>query len=51
MEESLFNSLKMLIRFWEHSSEPWGVKENQSRFIYSNARHHKLLGLSDKYNF
>ncbi|HEN3652082.1 TPA: helix-turn-helix transcriptional regulator, partial [Yersinia enterocolitica] len=32
------------------SSEPWGIRDNQSRFIYSNDRHHKLLGLSDKYN-
>ncbi|CFQ45201.1 MULTISPECIES: helix-turn-helix transcriptional regulator [Yersinia] len=49
MDKSLTDSLEMLIRFWEHSSEPWGVKDNQSRFIYSNARHHKLLNLPDKY--
>ncbi|MFQ6251485.1 helix-turn-helix transcriptional regulator [Yersinia enterocolitica] len=39
-----------MIRFWEHSSEPWMVRDNHSRVIYSNARHHKLLGLSEKYN-
>ncbi|HEN3280806.1 TPA: helix-turn-helix transcriptional regulator [Yersinia enterocolitica] len=50
MGETLKNQLEILIRFWEHSSEPWGARDNQSRFIYSNDRHHKLLGLSDKYN-
>jgi DNA-binding CsgD family transcriptional regulator len=50
MEKSLFNSLNMLIRFWEHSSEPWGVKDNQSRYIYANHRLHKLLNLPDNYS-
>ncbi len=50
MDETLKNQLEILIRFWERSSEPWEVRDNQSRFIYSNDRHHKLLGLSDKYN-
>ncbi|EKN3969102.1 helix-turn-helix transcriptional regulator [Yersinia enterocolitica] len=50
MGETLKNQLEILIRFWERSSEPWGIRDNQSRFIYSNARHHKLLGLSEKYN-
>ncbi|HDL7751397.1 TPA: helix-turn-helix transcriptional regulator [Yersinia enterocolitica] len=50
MDETLKNQLEILIRFWERSSEPWGARDNQSRFIYSNDRHHKLLGLSDKYN-
>ncbi|HDL7825574.1 TPA: PAS domain-containing protein [Yersinia enterocolitica] len=50
MGETLNNQLEILIRFWEHSSDPWGARDNQSRFIYSNDRHHKLLGLSDKYN-
>ncbi|MBW5835441.1 helix-turn-helix transcriptional regulator [Yersinia enterocolitica] len=50
MDETLKNQLEILIRFWERSSEPWGIRDNQSRFIYSNDRHHKLLGLSDKYN-
>ncbi|HHL2561773.1 TPA: helix-turn-helix transcriptional regulator [Yersinia enterocolitica] len=50
MEESLFNSLKMLIRFWECSSEPWGVKDNQSRYVYANKRLHRLLALPDKFN-
>ncbi|HIE2307036.1 TPA: helix-turn-helix transcriptional regulator [Yersinia enterocolitica] len=50
MDKPLKNQLEILIRFWERSSEPWGARDNQSRFIYSNDRHHKLLGLSDKYN-
>ncbi|WP_050413776.1 helix-turn-helix transcriptional regulator [Yersinia intermedia] len=33
------------MRFWEHSSEPWGVKDNQSIYIYGNPRLHKLLAL------
>ncbi|WP_049615031.1 PAS domain-containing protein, partial [Yersinia pekkanenii] len=51
MEKTLLNSLEVLIRFWEKSSEPWGVKDNQSRFIYANPRHRKLLDLSNDYNF
>ncbi|EOI6457063.1 helix-turn-helix transcriptional regulator [Yersinia enterocolitica] len=50
MDNVLKNQLEIMIRFWEHSSEPWGIRDNQSIFIYSNARHHKLLGLSEKYN-
>ncbi len=50
MDETLKNQLEMLIRFWEHSSEPWVVRDNQSRFIYSNPRNHKLLGLPVQYN-
>ncbi|WP_145526366.1 helix-turn-helix transcriptional regulator [Yersinia rohdei] len=50
MEKTVLNSLGMLIRFWENSSEPWGVKDNQSRFIYSNNEHRKLLALPDKYD-
>ncbi|WP_145561565.1 helix-turn-helix transcriptional regulator [Yersinia bercovieri] len=45
MDKSLTDSLEMLIRFWEHSSEPWGVKDNQSRFIYTNPRLHRLYNL------
>ena len=50
MDKTLLNSLEVLIRFWEHSSEPWVVRDNQSRFVYSNPRNHKLLGLPDKYS-
>ncbi|WP_227729569.1 helix-turn-helix transcriptional regulator [Yersinia proxima] len=50
MDETLKNQLEILIRFWEHSSEPWGARDNQSRFIYSNPRNHKLLGLPVQYN-
>ncbi|WP_174848426.1 helix-turn-helix transcriptional regulator [Yersinia artesiana] len=50
MEESLFNSLKMLIRFWACSSEPWGVKDSQSRYVYANKRLHRLLALPDEYS-
>ncbi|CNH83496.1 LuxR family transcription regulatory protein [Yersinia aldovae] len=49
MEKSLSNSLEVLIRFWEHSSEPWLVKDNQSRYIYANHRVNKLFNLSDGY--
>ncbi|EOI6871102.1 PAS domain-containing protein [Yersinia enterocolitica] len=50
MEASLFNSLQLLIIFWENSSEPWGVKDNQSRYVYANNRLHRLLALPDKFN-
>ncbi|CNF30154.1 helix-turn-helix transcriptional regulator [Yersinia mollaretii] len=50
MENKLSQSLEMLIRFWEHSSEPWGIRDNQSRFIYANPRYHKLLALPNKYS-
>ncbi|CQD40819.1 helix-turn-helix transcriptional regulator [Yersinia mollaretii] len=50
MENKLSQSLEMLIRFWEHSSEPWGIRDNQSRFIYANQRFHKLLDLPNKYS-
>ncbi|CNL64784.1 LuxR family transcription regulatory protein [Yersinia aldovae] len=43
-------SLKALIRFWARSSEPWGAKDNKSRFIYANNRYHKLLALPDKFS-
>ncbi|WP_077295434.1 helix-turn-helix transcriptional regulator [Yersinia proxima] len=48
--ETLSESLKILIQSWEHSSEPWGAKDNQSRFIYANNRYHKLLALPDKFS-
>ncbi len=50
MDETLKNQLEILIRFWEHSSEPWGARDNQSRFIYANPSYHKLLALPDKYS-
>ncbi len=50
MNKPLKNQLEILIRFWEHSSEPWVIRDNQSRFIYSNPRNNKLLGLPAKYN-
>ena len=45
MKSSLFNSLKLLISFWQDSAEPWGAKDHLSRFIYANPRYHKLLAL------
>ncbi|WP_049615693.1 PAS domain-containing protein, partial [Yersinia pekkanenii] len=50
MEKTLLNSLELLIRFWEHSSEPWAIKDDQSRFIYANKRVYKLFNLPEKYN-
>ncbi|HEG0622275.1 TPA: helix-turn-helix transcriptional regulator [Yersinia enterocolitica] len=50
MDKSLKNQLEILIRFWEHSSEPWEIKDSQSRYIYANPRFHKLLSLPAKYN-
>jgi DNA-binding CsgD family transcriptional regulator len=50
MEKTLSNSLEILIRFWEHSSESWEIKDNQSRYVYVNNRFNKLLNLPDSYN-
>ncbi|AYD42333.1 LuxR family transcription regulatory protein [Yersinia kristensenii] len=50
MDENLKNSLDVLIRFWEHSSEPWEVKDNQSRYIYANPKFNEFLDLPKKYN-
>ncbi|CNJ70764.1 LuxR family transcription regulatory protein [Yersinia aldovae ATCC 35236] len=50
MEKTLSNSLEVLIRFWEHSSEPWEIKDNQSRYVYANHRFNKFLDLPDKYS-
>ncbi|MDN0124552.1 helix-turn-helix transcriptional regulator [Yersinia aleksiciae] len=49
MKEYISQKMSMLIRFWEHSSEPWGVKDNQSRFIYANNKYHQLLTLPDDF--
>lgn len=43
-------SIKTLINFWEISSEPWGAKDCQSRFIYANKRYCELLSLPAEYN-
>ncbi|CNI91883.1 helix-turn-helix transcriptional regulator [Yersinia bercovieri] len=48
--KKLSQSLEMLIQFWEHSSEPWAIKDNQSRFIYANPRFNKVINLPAKYN-
>ncbi len=50
MKKIAIDSFDVLIRFWEHSSEPWGIRDNQSKFIYANNRFNKLLDLPDKYN-
>ncbi|MCB5303746.1 helix-turn-helix transcriptional regulator [Yersinia bercovieri] len=49
MEKKLSQSLEMLIRFWEHSDDPWAIKDHQSRYIYANPRVNKLFDLPDKY--
>ena len=50
MDKTLKNQLEILIRFWEHSSEPWEIKDSQSRYIYANPRFNNFLSLPDKYN-
>ncbi|WP_145560042.1 helix-turn-helix transcriptional regulator [Yersinia mollaretii] len=50
MNEKPSQSLEMLIRFWEHSSEPWGIKDNKSVFVYANRRVNKLFNLSNNFN-
>ena len=50
MRKIVEQSLNMLIRFWENSTDPWSVKDNQSRFIYANPRFNKVINLPVKYN-
>mgnify|MGYP003744640491 CR=1 FL=1 len=50
MRAKLKDSLQMLIRFWENSAEPWGAKDNQSRFIYANKRYSSLLALPTQFS-
>ncbi|CFR13943.1 LuxR family transcription regulatory protein [Yersinia frederiksenii] len=50
MKNNLLHSISSLINFWEHSSEPWGAKDNESKFIYANKKYHELLALPDKFN-
>ncbi|WP_145580433.1 helix-turn-helix transcriptional regulator, partial [Yersinia mollaretii] len=50
MNEKPSQSLEMLIRFWEHSSEPWGIRDNKSVFVYANRRVNKLFNLSNNFN-
>lgn len=46
---SLHSTLNMLIRFWEHSNEPWGAKDHESRFIFLNKTLRKMLYLPDDF--
>ncbi|WP_338117367.1 helix-turn-helix transcriptional regulator [Pantoea cypripedii] len=39
-----------MIKFWEVSSEPWGAKDRNSKFIYANKRYHELLSLPYGFN-
>lgn len=45
MVSGMSSSIRALILFWEKSAEPWGAKDNQSRFIYANHKYHQLLAL------
>lgn len=49
MDKHILQALSVSIRFWEHSSEPWGVKDNESRFVYANNKYNKLLALPDNF--
>ncbi|WP_145518102.1 helix-turn-helix transcriptional regulator [Yersinia bercovieri] len=50
MKEDISQTLNVLIRFWAQSSEPWGVKDNKSQFIYANKKYHQLLALPDGFS-
>nr|WP_322887887.1 PAS domain-containing protein [Yersinia rochesterensis] len=49
MNENLYDALKLLIHFFALSSEPWGAKDNQSKFIYANDKYKSLLALLNKF--
>lgn len=50
IRQSYDDQIRALIPFWEVSNEPWGAKDNRSRFIYANRRYHQLLALPTGYN-
>ncbi|PHM35913.1 helix-turn-helix transcriptional regulator [Xenorhabdus innexi] len=50
MNRSVEDLIKPLIRFWENSNDPWGAKDNNSRFIYANEKHNEMLCLPKGYN-
>ncbi|TKI06558.1 helix-turn-helix transcriptional regulator [Martelella alba] len=39
------NISKQLLILWESSSEPWGVKNTDSRYVYANKAYYELLNL------
>lgn len=49
MKNDISQTISVLIRFWERSSEPWGAKDNKSRFIYANKKYRQLLALPDSF--
>jgi DNA-binding CsgD family transcriptional regulator len=49
MEKTLSNALEVLIQFWGKSSEPWAIKDNQSRYVYVNNRFKRLYNLPGNY--
>ncbi|CDG88757.1 helix-turn-helix transcriptional regulator [Xenorhabdus bovienii] len=42
--------ISALINFWEISNEPWGAKDNNSKFIYANNKYNELLSLPKGYD-
>ncbi|MCT8350236.1 LuxR family transcriptional regulator, partial [Photorhabdus temperata] len=44
------NITPQLIHTWERSSEPWGAKDLQSRFIYANSAFYQLLNLPEDFD-
>ncbi|MGV7960943.1 PAS domain-containing protein [Photorhabdus tasmaniensis] len=44
------NITPQLIHTWEKSSEPWGAKDRQSRFIYANSAFYQLLNLPEDFD-
>lgn len=45
--EIIINSL---IPFWEISNEPWGAKDQTSKFIYANEKYKELLALPKRFD-
>ncbi|MBN1086346.1 helix-turn-helix transcriptional regulator [Erwinia aphidicola] len=41
--------IQPLIQFWEHSEDPWAVKDNKSQYVYANSRYLELASLPVNY--
>ncbi|MBS0056299.1 helix-turn-helix transcriptional regulator [Yersinia sp. Marseille-Q3913] len=50
MKENILQAINVSIQFWANSSEPWGVKNNKSQFIYANKKYLQLLALPDGFS-
>lgn len=44
-QDNVFDLLDIFILTWKNSPDPWGAKDNQSRFLYANDAYKTLLNI------